>query len=118
MADNDVREGEDEPLDPAMERVRTKMVRLLAVSIGTMMVGLFAVLFAVIYKANDGPEALPSAVLDVPADFTARSVSLADGRLAMLGADGEGGQRVLVFDANTGALISDYSMASGAVPAQ
>ena len=43
-------------LDPAMERVRRKMIRLLAVSIGVMLIGLMAVLAAVVYKINRAPE--------------------------------------------------------------
>ncbi|MCB1456478.1 MAG: fimbrial protein [Nitratireductor sp.] len=46
---------EEKPLDPATERVRRKMVRLLVVSISVMMVGLMAVLGAVVYKINDKP---------------------------------------------------------------
>jgi hypothetical protein len=45
-------DGEEEPLDPAMERVRRKMIRLLAVSIGIMVIGLMAVLAAIVYKIN------------------------------------------------------------------
>ncbi len=44
---------DEKPLDPATEKVRRKMVRLLAVSIGVMMVGLMAVLGAIVYKFND-----------------------------------------------------------------
>ncbi|MFZ1813968.1 MAG: fimbrial protein [Rhizobiaceae bacterium] len=46
----------DKPLDPATEKVRKKMVRLLAVSIGIMMVGLMAVLGAIVYKISGKPE--------------------------------------------------------------
>ena len=45
-------DGEEQPLDPAMERVRRKMIRLLAVSIGIMVIGLMAVLAAIVYKIN------------------------------------------------------------------
>jgi hypothetical protein len=44
---------EEKPLDPATERVRRKMVRLLVVSIGVMMVGLMAVLGAIVYKVSN-----------------------------------------------------------------
>lgn len=47
---------EDKPLDPATEKVRRKMVRLLAVSIGVMMVGLMAVLGAIVYKLGQTEE--------------------------------------------------------------
>ena len=43
---------EDAPLDPATEKVRKKMVRLLATSIGIMMIGLMAVLGAIVYKVT------------------------------------------------------------------
>ncbi|PYE88720.1 hypothetical protein [Phyllobacterium leguminum] len=45
------------PLDPAMEKVRRKMMRLLAVSIGIMLIGLMAVLVAVVYKVTRSDEA-------------------------------------------------------------
>jgi hypothetical protein len=43
---------EEQPLDPVMERVRVKMVRLLGISIGLMLIALLTVLGAVIYKIN------------------------------------------------------------------
>lgn len=49
-------EHQEQPLDPAMERVRRKMVRLLAVSISVMLLGLMAVLVAVVYKINSTPD--------------------------------------------------------------
>jgi hypothetical protein len=47
---------EEKPLDPATELVRRKMVRLLLVSIGIMMVGLMAVLGAIVYKIGKSPD--------------------------------------------------------------
>ena len=46
---------EDEPLDPAVERVRAKLTRLVQVSIGTLLIGILAVLGAVLYKFNTEP---------------------------------------------------------------
>jgi len=43
---------DDKPLDPAVEQLRRKMVRLLVISIGIMMVGLMAVLGAIVYKVS------------------------------------------------------------------
>jgi hypothetical protein len=55
---SDQREAdEDKPLDPATEKVRKKMMRLLVVSIGIMMVGLMAVLGAIVYKIGRRPDA-------------------------------------------------------------
>ena len=47
---------QDEPLDPKVEAIRRKMVRLLAVSGGIMMVGLMTVLIAIVYRLNSGGE--------------------------------------------------------------
>jgi hypothetical protein len=44
----------EQPLDPATEKVRQKMMRLLLVSIGIMMIGLMAVLGAIVYKIGSG----------------------------------------------------------------
>lgn len=60
-------EQAEPPLDPAMERVRRKMIRLLAVSIGVMLIGLMAVLVAVVYKINRAPETpVDEARSDIP----------------------------------------------------
>lgn len=45
----------EKPLDPAMEKVRRKMVRLLVISIGVMMAGLMAVLYTLVHKISDRP---------------------------------------------------------------
>ncbi|MEL6784369.1 MAG: fimbrial protein [Pseudomonadota bacterium] len=48
---------EEEPLDPAVEAIRVKMVRLLMVSGGIMMLGLMAVLAVIVYKVTSADEA-------------------------------------------------------------
>ncbi|MDR2309616.1 MAG: hypothetical protein LBE54_01375 [Brucellaceae bacterium] len=51
-----------------MERVRRKMIRLLIISIGIMVIGLIAVLSAVVYKINQAPDTAESetAQSDIP----------------------------------------------------
>lgn len=58
---------DDKPLSPEIEAVRRKLARLMAVSVGTMLIGLMAVLFALVYKlsSNAGPET-PQAVAAAP----------------------------------------------------
>lgn len=91
---------EDKPLDPTTERVRRKMVRLLGVSIGIMMVGLMAVLGAIVYKIayrQNGDEAAVSRSerIGVPVEpgFEGR-IDLADGA-EILSADIDGGNVLL-----------------------
>ena len=55
MSAVDGNEPIEKPLDPAMEKVRRKMVRLLAISIGVMMAGLMAVLYTLVHKISDRP---------------------------------------------------------------
>jgi hypothetical protein len=48
-------DNEDAPLDPAVERVRRKVMRLMGISIAIMMFGLMAVIGAIFYKIS-GPD--------------------------------------------------------------
>lgn len=66
-------EPQEPPLDPAMEKVRRKMVRLLAVSIGVMIIGLMAVLGAVVYKVMGSSE--PAKTEDVRSDIPAQAIT-------------------------------------------
>lgn len=116
MADIDPLGEEEKPLDPAMENVRRKMVRLLATSIGIMLAGVMAVLFAVIWRINsDTVPTLATFDLQVPAGFEIRSVSGAETRIAIFGQDEDGTERVLIYDAATGAAVANGRISAGAV---
>ena len=66
-------DGDEQPLDPAMERVRRKMIRLLAVSIGIMVIGLMAVLAAIVYKISQPVLEVATAVRsEVPDNHSVR----------------------------------------------
>lgn len=43
---------EDKPLDPAVERVRKKLVRFVAINLGLLFLALMAVVGALVYKAR------------------------------------------------------------------
>lgn len=60
---------EEPPLDPAAERLRLKMVRLLLGSLGIMALGLIAVFGAIVYKISDTSNG-GSAISTVPQDLT------------------------------------------------
>jgi len=112
---------DEEPLDPQVEKVRKKMVRLLAVSIGVMMIGVMAVLFAIVYKFTrpTTPNAVrqPSLNTGVPVDaplidhiklppgFQVASVSIDGGKVAFFGVGSDSQSRILMFDATTGNRI-------------
>lgn len=116
---------DEKPLDPEMEKVRRKMVRLLAVSIGIMFIGLMTVLGAIVYKFTqaDDPAAgtaqvagsassVPSdapveGVAALPAGFVVESVSLDGNRIGFFGRAADGSRRVIVHDISVGRIVSD-----------
>jgi len=111
--------AEEAPLDPAAERVRRKMVRLLAVSIGIMFVGLFAVLSAIVWQL--GEAASPSLVrgdLVVPDGFSVIESDLTGDEILLRGTVLDGPQRLLVFDRGSGELTGEFAIRTQAdVPA-
>ena len=102
----------EEPLDPAMERVRRKMVRLLTIAIGTMLIGLMAVLGAIVYKAGDSgvPEGTATAILDLPDGFAVSDTDYSENRILFYGTASDGTTKVLIFDAGSGALVADHEV--------
>lgn len=121
---------EEKPLDPDMEKVRRKMVRLLAVSIGIMFIGLMAVLGAIVYKftqaddAGSGSQiaagstmALPGddvneAVATLPQGFRVESVALDGVRIGFFGRAADGSQRLIIHDVSLGRIVSDVVVIS------
>lgn len=121
---------EEKPLDPDMEKVRRKMVRLLAVSIGIMFIGLMAVLGAIVYKftQDDGAgnanqiaagssTALPGddvreAVATLPQGFAVQSVALDGVRIGFFGRAADGSQRLIIHDVSLGRIVSDVVVIS------
>ncbi|WP_182087090.1 hypothetical protein [Aureimonas sp. ME7] len=101
------------PQDPAFEKVRRKMVRLLALSIAVLFVGLIAVLSAVVYRSGgrgsdaEAPTTPVAALLPIP---LGGRVTLATGispdRALVVVDAPEGFQELVVFNPSTGTLIS------------
>lgn len=115
---------DDEPLDPVMENVRRKMVRLQIVSSGIIIVSLMAVLFAVVYKVRNkaAPQsASVPASFAVPADqplvakaalptgFEIQSVSNSGSQILFWGTlNGE--RKALIYDLSVGRLVADVTV--------
>ena len=116
---------DEKPLDPELEKVRRKMVRLLAVSIGVMFIGLMAVLGAIVYKFTQHDAApaanalvagssmeVPSdapleAVAALPAGFTVESVTLDGARVGFFGRAADGSRRLIIHDISLGRAVAD-----------
>ena len=107
-------EFEDEkPLDPAVEAVRRRLARLMVVSIGIMMIGLLAVLGAIVYKAS-GPSqnAVTNGTFAIPAGMTVIDQSLDGDRIALRIKSADGAQTILIFSTVNGGVISSFPIAS------
>ena len=114
---------EEEPLDPVMEKVRVKMVRLLVVSIGVMVIALMTVLGAIVYKISQGSEKkeaetdnsavstqsatqtglLENIDVDLPEGASVLSSDLVDNRLIIDVRLNNGQRQFWIIDLSTGA---------------
>ena len=125
MSKMDTPELDEKPLDPEVEKVRRKMVRLLAVSIGIMIVGVMAVLAAVVYRISQGDEPETPMLADVPAfpaggavaeaqaalpdGFVVENVGL-DGTRILFHGRGEAGAAAYVFDIVENRVVAEISI--------
>lgn len=118
-------EQEEKPLDPAMESVRRKMVRLQIVSGAIMFVSLMAVFGAVVYKvtrtepsqttASAGSSGVPSdapvsSTASLPLGFKIEQTSLSGGQILFYGTDINGKRKALVFDIKASRIVADITL--------
>lgn len=118
-------EQEEKPLDPAMESVRRKMVRLQIVSGAIMFVSLMAVFGAVVYKvtrtepsqttASAGSSSVPSdapvsSTASLPLGFKIEQTSLSGGQILFYGTDVNGKRKALVFDIRASRIVADITL--------
>ncbi len=117
---------EDKPLDPVMENVRRKMMRLQLISGGIMLLMFMAVLAAIVYKINtrDGkPEAAVSAGSPVvpsdapvrataalPDGFAVSAVSQSGGQILFYGVMADGLRKAFLFDIAAGRTIAEIDV--------
>lgn len=126
MSKMETDELDEKPLDPEVEKVRRKMVRLLAVSIGIMIIGVMAVLAAVVYRVSqsegeraryggeetfavpaDAPIAAEAAL---PDGFIVEDVALDGTNVLFFGMSADGLARAYVFDIATSRIIADVTV--------
>jgi hypothetical protein len=116
-------EEAEKPLDPAMEKVRRKMVRLLMISLGIMMIGLMAVLYAIVHKmSGGGAEPAPiQAAIPAGSDEITSTITLPKG--AQINSESLSGTRILfdltlpdgtrelaIFDTGENRFVARYAL--------
>lgn len=124
MSKIDQDDNDDKPLDPVLERVRRKMIRLQIISAGVMVIALMAVLIAIVYKANKVPAtpapqesafAVPtdgatSVKAALPEGFSVVQMQLANGQILFDGTAQDGMRKALVFDIRLGRIIAEIAV--------
>ena len=107
-----VKDAKDEPLDPKVEAVRRKLVRLLAVSGGVMLLGFAALIVAVLYRLNaepDVPVAAGTREIAVPDGATVLSTAISANRVALTLRLPDGSRVIRVHDTE-GRLVVEYAL--------
>lgn len=126
MSNIETDDQEEKPLDPVMENVRRKMIRLQLVSGGIMLLMFMAVLAAIVYKitTRDGkPQAAgASSSLVIPSDapvkataalpdgFAVSAVSQSNGQILFYGVMPDGARRAFLFDIATGRTVAEIDI--------
>lgn len=124
MSKIDHDEQDEKPLDPVLERVRRKMIRLQLVSAGVMVVALMAVLIAIVYKGHRANEAArgPAITEDVPNEgstlvkavlpegFKVNATQLSGDRILFDGIDKDGKRKMLVFNLRRGRIDAEIAV--------
>ncbi|MBB3589802.1 hypothetical protein FHX08_000146 [Rhizobium sp. BK529] len=122
LADDEL---EEKPLDPAMENVRRKMIRLQIVSGAIMFVSLMAVFGAVVYKVtrpepsqattSAGSFGVPSdapvsSTASLPLGFKIEQTSLSGGQILFYGTAVDGKRKALVLDIKASRIVADITL--------
>jgi hypothetical protein len=113
---------DEKPLDPALENVRRKMVRLQIVSVAIMVVSLMAVFGAVVYKTMRPAPKAQAAASNIPSDapvaataalpqgFSVQSVALSGSQVLFYGALASGQRQAIVFDYGVGRIVATITL--------
>jgi len=111
-------DGEEPPLDPAMERVRRRLVRLLIGSFAIMILGLIAVFSTIVYRLNDGAgDGAPAgpapsvAEIALPAGSEILSTSISGQRtLVHIAVPGRPHGQLIVIETDSGLVIGRFNL--------
>jgi hypothetical protein len=128
MARPTIDDNEEKPLDPAVEKVRRKLVRFVAINLGLLFLALMAVLAAVVYKTGapseivsaDGHEAVPSPAeggvmagdIILPAGARLVSHSLSGNRITLEAELAGGGRALFLYDIAEKRIIGRFDLKS------
>jgi hypothetical protein len=120
MTNPNFADDEEKPLDPAMEKIRRKMVRLLVISSSVIVVGLMAVLGSIVYKsAKNSPAAqqamvaagpvAPRQTVSLPKGFVLETTTIDANRIWFMGT-ANGQHLIIAHDISTGKTLTEITV--------
>lgn len=126
MARPSIDDEDEKPLDPAVEKVRRKLVRFVAINLGLLFVALMAVVSAVVYKSRSSmPPAVAGGNLSVPVgrdDLTGTIALPAGAKLLSQSLDGDritlavqladGSQAIFLYAIGEGRIVGRFEIAA------
>ncbi len=115
---------EEKPLDPAVENVRRKLVRFMAVNLGLLFLALMVAVAAIVYKSRSRAPVEPVAASDIPTPAGAAqtgdivlpvgarivSQSLSGNRIAIDAELADGGREIFVYDMAAQRIVGRYAV--------
>jgi len=122
MTQPTIDDEEEKPLDPAVEKVRRKLVRFVAINLGLLFAALMAVVAALVYKgmstrepavAEPGieipsPEGIVEGQIGIPAGARIVSQSLSGNRLSLSLEMTDGSRAIYIYDVAARRTVGRY----------
>ncbi len=114
---------EEKPLDPAVENVRRKLVRFVAINLGLLFIALMAVVGALVYKSRtetpppveagtgvSAPEGVVEAQIPLPAGARIVSQSLSGNRISLSLELSDGRRAIYLYDIAAGRIVGRFAI--------
>jgi hypothetical protein len=115
---------EEKPLDPAVEKVRRKLVRFVAVNLGLLFIALMAVVAAIVYKSRveappaaeaameaPSPEGVVEGQIPLPAGARIVSQSLSGNRISLALEFSDGRRAIHIYDIASRRMVGRFAVA-------
>ena len=116
-------DDEEKPLDPAVEKVRRKLVRFVAVNLGLLFIALMAVLAALVYKSRTAappatelaleapsPEGVIEGQIPLPDGARIVSQSLSGNRISLAIELHDGSRAIYLYDIGARRIVGRFAV--------
>jgi hypothetical protein len=108
-------EEEEKPLDPAVERVRKKLVRFVAINLGLLLIALMAVVGAIVYRSGTptpkpASEQQMAGTIRLPAGARIVSQSLSGDRIAFDIEMADQRRTIILYDMSSDKVVGRFEV--------